>query len=48
MTIPFGCQNGEPGECSSKWKRSSCGAEATVVALARLLEQLEVCVEVGL
>ena len=24
ITIPFGCQNGEPGEMSSRWKRSSC------------------------
>jgi len=24
ITIPFGCQNGEPGEFSARWKRSSC------------------------
>ena len=24
ITMPFGCQNGDPGECRREWKRSSC------------------------
>ena len=24
LHMPFGCQNGDPGECSSRWNRSSC------------------------
>ena len=48
ITIPFGCQNGEPGEWSERWNRSSCDAEPAVVALPRLLEPLEMRVEVGL
>ena len=45
--MPFGCQNGEPGECSEKWKRSSCGRAGGGRARC-LLEPLEVRVEVGL
>ena len=48
IAIPFGCQNGDPGECSSKWKRSSCGPSRRWSSLLRLLEPLEVRVEVGL
>ena len=48
IAIPFGCQNGEPGECSSKWKRSSCWPSRRWSLRARLLEPREIRVEVGL
>ena len=44
--MPFGCQNGEPGECSDRWKRSELAAELAVVALPRLLEPLEMLGEI--
>ena len=46
--MPFGCQKGEPGEASWRWKRSSCVPEPAVIVRPRLLEPLEIGVEVGL
>ena len=48
ITIPFGCQNGDPGECVGEMEQVELDAEPAVVALPRLLEPLEVRVEIGL
>ena len=47
-TIPFGCQNGDPGECGVQVEEVELRAETAMVAGAGLLEPLEVRVEVGL
>ncbi len=47
-TIPFGCQNGDPGEWSREMEEVELRSEPAMVARARLLEPLEVRVEVGL
>ena len=44
--VPFGCQNGEPGDSSENMNRSELPAELAVVAGARLLEPLQVLLEV--
>ena len=46
--MPFGCQNGEPGRGVLEVEEVELRAEPAVVVRARLLEPLEVRVEVGL
>ena len=48
IAIPFGCQNGEPGEALLEVEEVELRPEPPVVVRARLLEPLEVRVEVGL
>ena len=45
IAIPFGCQNGEPGETSEKWNEVELRAEPAMIAPARLLELVQVLVE---
>ena len=44
--MPFGCQNGEPGDASVEVEEVELDAEPAVVAPLRLLDALEVRVEV--
>ena len=46
MTIPAGCQKGEPGRELAEHEQVELAAELAVVARARLLEALEVLLEV--
>ena len=46
--MPFGCQNGEPGECSDEMEEVEIATEPAVVTRPGLLETLEMRVEIGL
>ena len=48
MTVPFGCQNGDSGRVVGEMEEVEVDSEAAVVAALRLLEPLDVRVEVGL